>query len=883
MLRFAVLGRLLKGGMFGDFLILAMVWLVCGFHDRLWFALDRSVPAWDQAENLTGALNYWNAFLHPLWFSAGWWRDFWMLSSKMPPLTYILTAIFHIFFGTGPQQATLVYLFFNGVLLFSVYGLGRVLFNRQVGLWAAVLCVLFPGLVRLRLEFLLDFPLTSMVALTFFCLTLWRESFGDMLDKSLNANTGERLVQGGLIKKVFKNYKSILKIHQSWIFASFFGVCFGLALLVKQTSLFFILVPLLWLGFGVIWHQQWSLFLQLLWSLFLTVLVCGPWYRTNWLLILTSGKRATVDSAFAEGDPALNSLGAWIFYGQDLPNLLSWPLLLVPLVGFFFFIIKFFNQEHNSSNYSKKNNKPQKTKKSLIWLLVFLVGSYFLCSLNVNKDSRYVLPYLPVLALFLAYGLMLYPRRWGRQIRWATLGLAVILMLLNLWPVGGFGSRSFVKFLSPRGEHLAYLGAKWPHQEVISEIINSSPFLEANLGVLPSTPEINQHNFNYFGALQSFQVYARQVGVRVKDVAQDAGSMSWFVTKTGDQGSVPKEAQEAIVNLVENGGDFVLHKSWRLPDRSVLKLYRRVVNFVDVEIVENQDISDGITLSKVRAPDVVLPGLPVSVSYEWLGSWDELQKGIVLLSWKQVNSGYKDSFSFLHDHAIGLGMLHKDVKVSKDNRFLVRENLAMLPPPNTSGIYVLEGRYLNHQSGKTYAIKMPNVRLRVDARAAKVGAPELDLVTQMRVLAVSLRLGPAGLGPVFEEVARINQYDPVQDYTIAGDLALSYRLKNEQKKRSWAYAVGFSRILRRDVRGAIRALEEVVRLDSQNVYAYGYLAFVYLYDWDGRGAERVLKPAFDIDPNVVEIKALRGVARLMQANFVGAWGDLQVLRGLGAG
>ncbi|MCT7951024.1 glycosyltransferase family 39 protein [Ancylothrix sp. C2] len=881
MVRFAVLGRLLKGGNFRDFLILGLVWLVCGLHDRLWFALDRSVPAWDQAENLTGALNYWNALLHPNWFSAGWWRDFWMLSSKMPPLTYILTAIFHLIFGTGPQQATLVYLFFSGVLLGSVYGLGRVLFDGRVGLWAAGLCVLFPGLVRLRLEFLLDYPLTAMVALTFFCLTLWRGCFGDWL--GLGAGTSSRAIAGNFIR--FFNYQSAVRNPEAWVFASLFGLCFGLALLVKQTALFFVLIPLLWVGVGVLWHRQWGRFFQLLWSLFLTLLVCGPWYRTNWLLILTSGKRATVDSAFAEGDPALNTLGAWLFYGQDLPNLLSWPLLLVPVVGFLLFVIKllFRNAEFSNNLKEKRKEKAENTKKSLIWLLVFLVGSYLLCSLNVNKDSRYVLPYLPVVALFLAYGLMLYPRRWGRRVRWGTVVLGVVLMLLNVWPVGGFVGRNFVNFLSPRGEHLAYFGAKWPHQEVISEIINYSPFLEANLGVLPSTPEINQHNFNYFGALESFQVYARQVGVRVKDVGRDAGSMSWFVTKTGDQGSVPKQAQAAIVKLVEDGGDFVLHKRWRLPDRSVLKLYRRRVDFVDVEVVKNESVSGGVRLASVRVPDVVLPGLPVPVSYEWLGSWDELQKGIVLLSWKQVVSGSKENLSFLHDHAIGLGMLHDKAKVSKSEVFLVRENLAMLPPPNSRGVYVLEGRFLNRQTGKSYAVNVPNVRLRVDAKAARVEAPELDLVTQMRVMAVSLRLGVAGLGPIFEEVARINQYDPVQDYTMAGDLALSYRLRNEGAKRSWAYAVGFSRVLRQDVRGAIRGLEEVVRLDSENVYAYGYLAFVHLYNWDGRRAERALKPAFDVDANVVEIKALRGVARLMQGNFLGAWGDLQVLRGLGGG
>ncbi|NJM56487.1 MAG: hypothetical protein HC857_02105, partial [Synechococcales cyanobacterium RU_4_20] len=48
---------------------------------------------------------------------------------------------------------------------------------------------------------------------------------------------------------------------------------------------------------------------------------------------------------------------------------------------------------------------------SLPWLVAFLLGAYLLNSLNPNKDARYIAPYLPVLSLFLAYGLSLWPRR----------------------------------------------------------------------------------------------------------------------------------------------------------------------------------------------------------------------------------------------------------------------------------------------------------------------------------------------------------------------------------------------------------------------------------------------------------------------------------------
>ena len=113
---------------------LGLIWLVGAVGDRIWFALDRSIPAWDQAEYLNGSLHYWEALQHPQWLSGAWWTNFWQLSTKVPPLTYIAAGAIQNIFGTGPDAATLVQLFFSGILLASVYGLGTQLFSVSVGL-----------------------------------------------------------------------------------------------------------------------------------------------------------------------------------------------------------------------------------------------------------------------------------------------------------------------------------------------------------------------------------------------------------------------------------------------------------------------------------------------------------------------------------------------------------------------------------------------------------------------------------------------------------------------------------------------------------------------------------------------------------------------------
>lgn len=146
---------------------LGIIWLVGAVGDRIWFALDHSVPPWDQAQYLTGSLNYWRALQHPQWLESEWWTSFWLLSSKIPPLIYITAAVCQNFFGIGVDKATLVQLLFSAILLGSVYGLGSRLFSVEVGLWAAGLCQLLPGIYQYKLDFLLDYPLTALVMLSF--------------------------------------------------------------------------------------------------------------------------------------------------------------------------------------------------------------------------------------------------------------------------------------------------------------------------------------------------------------------------------------------------------------------------------------------------------------------------------------------------------------------------------------------------------------------------------------------------------------------------------------------------------------------------------------------------------------------------------------------
>ncbi|MCC3532128.1 MAG: glycosyltransferase family 39 protein [Microcoleus sp. PH2017_22_RUC_O_B] len=893
-------------------LILGIIWLLGAISDRLWFACDRSVPAWDQAEYLTSTLNYLQALQHPQWFSGEWWTNFWLLSTKIPPLAYILTVPFLHIFGTGGDRATLVHLLFSAILLASVYSLGTKLFNRQVGLWAAAICILLPGLYRFRLQFLLDFPLTAAITFCFYCLTMWKEgSAADFVtDVADVADVADRLKLDKRTKKKHKFSPSGAGTHHppplhtlsasSFFWAIAFGISLGLSILVKHTTVLFLFTPILWLAVGAVRQKAWGRLAQLAGALLLSAAVFGPWAKTNWLLILTGGKRATLDSAIAEGDPGLNTIGAWIYYIQHLPEHVSWPLLLIPLVGF---ILYYWRNRADSQSILHLN--------SCRWLAVFWIGAYLINSLNINKDDRYVIPYLPILAIFLAYFLTLWPQRWEKQIRWATIGLGILAMLFHMWPLGGAFGHSFVQAVSPGNSSYPYLGKEWPHREVIAEIIDTEPYLQSTLGVLPSTPQINQHNLNYYGALANFQVYGRQVGTNLKEVPQDVRSLSWFLTKTGPQGSIReriKKAQNAAVAAIETGGKFNLQKSWVLPDNTNLNLYRKQLHAVEIQPLP--EARSQVQLEQVTVLAKPVPGVALPVTYIWSGPWQQLQSGLVLLTWQNQQSddiSAGQTFRILHDRAIGQATLHPGMLEADQFAvgFRVVDRTAMLTPANIApGSYNLQATYLDRKTGETYPMKVPQVTLKIDAdplnirsqavpknedekkfkiaddRPGNEEQPELDLVTQLRAMAVNLPKGLPGLEPVFEQIGRINQYDPIQDYTLQAEQSLEYRLKQEPNNLEFAYALAFSRVLQQNVESAIAALEKVTQLDSQNPYAYAYLAFVQIYGWHPKAAETALKPALALNPNLPEIRILNGLAALMQGNVIQAWQDLQFLKKL---
>ncbi|NJN32487.1 MAG: phospholipid carrier-dependent glycosyltransferase, partial [Synechococcales cyanobacterium RM1_1_8] len=559
------------------------------------------------------------------------------------------------------------------------------------------------------------------------------------------------------------------------------------------------------------------------------------------------------------------------------------------------------------------------------WPLVFILGAYLLASLNPNKDARYALPYLPAIALFLAWGITLYPAR----LRWLPQGaiaLSALLLLNSLFPLPlGASTQAALQHLGggpPDGPQRG--GLDWPQAALVQTMIQAEPHLQNTLGVLPSTPSINQHNVSFFGAQQDFRVFGRQVGVREDQVGQDGRSLNWFLTKTGDQGSIPP-SQPSMTQAVEGSPGFALAGQWRFPEGGELKLYHRRQPWITVEPFSPGPAGPGqpappglasVRLLEVSLPDRAPPNQPLGITYRWVGPVSALQNSVAVITWERVaadlasppakppanpnanpgsaiaaDSAQADTVkanpataqtsnpaaaqsTWFHDHTPGLGFLRSAPGSPGDAAVTLTERLAMLPaaPP---GQYRLRVTLLDRRTGKQQPLESPALTLRLEANAPAQGGPELDWVTQLRLWAKLMPLGPDAIGPAFEEVARVNQYDPRQDYLHQAEVALRHRLAaplaDLALEKELRYALVLAEVLQQDVAGAIAALTPLTVLDQSNPYVHAYLSFVNLYGLQPRAAQQALEPALNLAPELEVVQILDGVASLMGGKLIQAF------------
>ena len=303
--------------------------LLLGRH----LSVESRPPAWDQAVQLETAHDDMRAI------ARGDWNVLWTLPPKpgMPPFP----PLYHLSIGwamdsADPASAALwANVFYMGILLLALWGLGRHFYGDWAGFGAAALFSCFPEVQWLFRETLADLPLIAWTAASYWALFASRR-FVDVRVSAL------------------------------------FGALAAFGMLTKWSAFSYYL-PVLWIGWEAWRGGLGRRGLGVAAGIF--ALLVFPWYLAEWPVLLPRLLGASADGAVPvwKGFAAL----AYIFqlgYGFGFPAfLLTLASLFAPWV--------------------------RRRGGDLWPLMGWLAGSYLFWTLVPNRQLRYLLPGLVPLAV----------------------------------------------------------------------------------------------------------------------------------------------------------------------------------------------------------------------------------------------------------------------------------------------------------------------------------------------------------------------------------------------------------------------------------------------------------------------------------------------------
>ncbi len=490
---------------------LAAVWLLATIADRAWLASDGRLPSWDQADYLNSALDHGRALgLLP---GGGWqgWQALLDLSPKIPPLASLVNGTVMAVAGDAPDQAAWSLSLWHGLLLLLVALWGRQLGGAGLGLLAAVVTVLLPSLAAQRVDYVLEIPVAASGTAALWLLGRW-------------ARPGPA---GG-----------------RWGQALAAALALAAAVLIKQSVLLLLLGPLLWAAVTGLARRgrRW----QVLAALALVLALVAPWLGHNLITTVSGTDRATLESAAREGDPGAGSLAGWLWYPRRLPQVIGWILPAGALAGALLAL------RHRGWSWRRPGFDRG-------WLLGCLASAWLLTTLSPNKDARYLAPLLPLLALLLAQG-------WAALARWLPRPWGPLLLGLGL---AGAAGTTAAERLADRVPASAQ-----PLEAVVAAVQDGSPATPRTLIVVPSTPNLNQHNISYFGRRGGGALVGRQLGSGAGDTAAVLAQGRLVLLARGDQGSVSRRAA-TLAAAVRGSGRFRLRQQWPRPEGGALELWAR--------------------------------------------------------------------------------------------------------------------------------------------------------------------------------------------------------------------------------------------------------------------------------------------------------------------
>ncbi|MFA6358398.1 MAG: glycosyltransferase family 39 protein [Candidatus Omnitrophota bacterium] len=397
---------------FKTFLYLFLLWAGILANNFVWLKYDNTYFTYDSHRHFLASLRIYEILkslnFHAIPVSIN-------TIQLHPPFVMITTSLFYFLFGISQHISVVANsAIFLGILIFATYGIGFKIADRKTGLLAAFIVSMYPVIFNQLKIYMLDLPLTAMVALSVYFL---------------------------LCSDNFKNIK----------YSILFSLSAGLGMLTKSSFLLYLIAPLSYIvikNILIFRKENYSLKKYIgYFVLFgtLIVLICSLYYSTNFYKVLSKAYSGYVSTWLEVVPPSglfLHNLRAFLWY---IWGFINWQ------VSFFFFVVCLIGA------YFFARTKVSNKRLFIFWIFIpWLLVSYLRHAIGFNMEItgiRYTLPILPAIALVSAIGIMKISIKNLRLFLIcliAIFGIAQLLFVSYPISVRGFTKRIFYSIKIPQ-------------------------------------------------------------------------------------------------------------------------------------------------------------------------------------------------------------------------------------------------------------------------------------------------------------------------------------------------------------------------------------------------------------------------------------------------
>lgn len=412
--------------------------------NAVWFSLDVAPPSWDQSWYLETSVRFYNALRYEGLRS---FNDSYIhaLGGIKAPLISLLPIPFYYIFGPGEHSAMLVnwsLILISNLLIFAfVYELTK---DKTISIISVLVTQTFPFVYGLSRQFFVENILLTSVFLYLYCM-IRTEYFSS----------------------------------RRW--TAFLGLTLGIGIFAKVNFPMYVFIPTLFYLFKGIYEKRIegkSFAINVIIAIIACVVIPGYWYFNNYKTILEfalSASNGPLSKLF--GNPDVLSLPVISYYLKTVVKAISGYYLII-LVLTLPFVWQYY----------------RKTNNALLWILPLTFFPTFVILLfSINKDIRYILPILPMMAILIGIGLndflSFLPKR----------KLGYILLIFPLFMFVYYSFYDYSQSIQP-----IYLyppdRIDWKTDQVLEKIHVDSEAREERIEyaiVLDEKSEMNHNNYSY--------------------------------------------------------------------------------------------------------------------------------------------------------------------------------------------------------------------------------------------------------------------------------------------------------------------------------------------------------------------------------------------------